>query len=56
MKMIKSTRKLFKDLYVIVAIKVIFILCILFFAMSPAKRPVLRDEYGVSHDMNLRSN
>ncbi len=41
-------KKLFRDLMVVVGIKVILLLLILFIVMPPSKRENMRDEYGLS--------
>ncbi len=48
-KKIKNpNKKLFRDLMIVVTIKVILLLMILFIVMPPSKRENMRDEFGLS--------
>lgn len=48
-KVKNPNKKLFRDLMVVVTIKVILLLLILFIVMPPSKRENMRDEYGLSY-------
>ncbi len=48
-------KKLFRDLMIVVTIKVILLLLILFIVMPPSKRENMRDEYGLSYINSILS-